>query len=158
MVGLNLDSINLLLRRNTMIGETRKLKRVVIVTAIALAMLLAGVKTVQLQAQDSKAKVTLSKKQLKDLIANANTPADHERIAQYYDAEAARYEADAKEHEDEASYYAGHQHPIVTGHSPNNYDHYMVSHCPQIATKLKEAAQEARDLAGGHREMAKVAK
>ncbi len=95
---------------------------------------------------------------MKDLIANANTPADHERIAQYYDAEAARYEADAKEHKDEASYYAGHQHPIATGHSPNNYDHYMVSHCPQIAAKLKEAAQEARDLAAGHREMAKEAK
>ena len=75
----------------------------------------------------------------------------------YYDAEAARYEADAKEHEDEASYYAGHQHPIATGHSPNNYDHYMVSHCPQIAAKLKEAAQESRALAAGHREMAKAA-
>ncbi len=40
-----------------MIGERRKLKRVVIVTAIALAMLIAGAKTVQLQAQDSKASV-----------------------------------------------------------------------------------------------------
>jgi len=140
-----------------MIRETKKLKRVVIVTAIALAMLIAGVKTAQLQAQDSKASMTLSKKQLKDLIAKANTPADHEVIAQYYDAEAARYEADAKEHEDEASYYAGHQHPIATGHSPNNYDHYMVSHCPAIAAKLKEAAQESRALAAGHREMAKAA-
>jgi len=142
-----------------MIGERRKLKRVVIVTAIALAMLIAGVKTVQLQAQDSNAKVTLSKKQLKDLIANANTPADHERIAQYYDTEATRYEADAKEHEDEPGYYAGGQHPTpAVGKSANYYSINMVSHCPQIATKLKEAAQEARDLVAGHREMAKEAK
>jgi hypothetical protein len=140
-----------------MFEETRKPRRVVIVTAIALAMLIAGVNTVPLRAQDSKANVTLSKKQLKDLIANANTPADHERIAQYYDAEAARYEADATEHKAEGSYYAGHQHPIPTGHSPNNYPNYMLSHCPQIATKLKEAAQEARALAAGHREMAKAA-
>ena len=142
-----------------MIGEIRNLKRVVIVTAIALATLIAGVKTVQLQAQDSKAKVTLSKKQLKDLIANAKTQTDHERIAQYYDAEAARYEADAKEHEDEGTYYAGAPHPTPSvGKSPNYYSHNMVSHCPQIATKLNEAAQEARDLAAGHREMAKEAK
>lgn len=140
-----------------MFGEARKPKRVVIVTAIALAMLIAGAKTVQLQAQDSKANATLSKKQLKDLIANANTPADHERIAQYYDAEGARYEADAKQHADEATYYAGHQHPTAEGHSPNNYSQYMLSHCPQIAAKLKEAAQEARALAAGHREMAKAA-
>ena len=99
----------------------------------------------------------MSSKVTGDAQPNANTPADHERIAQYYDAEAARYEADAKEHEDEAGYYAGHQHPIATGHSPNNYDHYMVSHCPQIAAKLKEAAQESRALAAGHREMAKAA-
>ena len=141
-----------------MLGETKKPRRVAIVTAIALAMLIAGVNTVPLRAQDSKANVTLSKKQLKDLIANANTPADHERIAQYYDAEAARYEADAKQHEDEASYYAGHQHPAAEGHSPNNYPQYMLSHCPQIAAKLKEAAQESRALAAGHREMAKEAK
>jgi hypothetical protein len=140
-----------------MIEETGKLKRVVIVTAVALGMLFAGVETVPMQAQDSKANVTLSKKQLKGLIANANTPADHERIAKYYDAEAARYEADSKQHEDEASYYAGHQHPTAEGHSPNNYPQYMLNHCPQIAAKLKEAAQEARALAAGHREMAKTA-
>jgi hypothetical protein len=42
----------------------------VILTAIALAMSIARVKTVQLQAQDSKAKVTLSK--------NAKQPAGRE--------------------------------------------------------------------------------
>lgn len=97
---------------------------------------------------------TISKSELRDLIANAKTPADHERIAQYFDAEAAKYEADAKKHEEEASYYAAHPTNPANGQG-RVYSTEMQSHCSDLGAKLKEAAQEARMIAAGHREMAK---
>ncbi len=83
-----------------MIGEIRNLKRVVIVTAIALAMLIAGVKTVQLQAQDSKTKVMLSHKEVVDLIKNAKEPGNHQKLAAYYRAKADEAKATVAEHKE----------------------------------------------------------
>jgi hypothetical protein len=47
----------------------------------------------------------LSKSELKSLIATAETKAEHERIAKYFNAEAARYEAEAAEHGQLAQVY-----------------------------------------------------
>jgi len=47
----------------------------------------------------------LTKTELKRLITNAQSKTDHERIAQYFEAEAASYEADAKDHADLAQFY-----------------------------------------------------
>ena len=99
----------------------------------------------------------LSKTELRHLIENAKTPADHEQIAQYFDAEAAKYEADARKHEEEATYYQSHTQPAI-GKNQGFYSTEMKSHCPNMASKLKEAAQEARMIAAGHREMAKEVK
>jgi hypothetical protein len=122
------------------------------VFAVATAMLTAVV-SAPAGAKDK----TLSQSELRSLVANAKTAADHERIAQYFDAEATKYEADAKKHEEEASYYAVHPTPAI-GKLQNLYSQNMQSHCPNLAAKLKEAAQEARLIAAGHREMAKEAK
>ncbi len=129
--------------------KTRTLRLVVF--AVATAMLTAVV-SVPAGAEDKP----MSKSELKDLIANAKTPAAHERIAQYFDAEATRYEADAKEHEEEASDYAAHPSNPANG-KDTVYSTDMQSHCSNLGAKLKEAAQEARMLAAGHREMAKQA-
>lgn len=99
---------------------------------------------------------TLTKTELRNLIENAKTPADHEQIAQYFDAEAAKYEAEAKKHQEEATYYAAQPTP-ANGRNKGFYSQEMQSHCPNMASKLKEAAQEARMIAAGHREMAKEA-
>src|ERR1017187_877489 len=48
------------------------------------------------------AKEHLSKHQLNTLIATAKTPADHQRIAQFYQAQAQDYLAQSKEHAREA--------------------------------------------------------
>ena len=100
---------------------------------------------------------TMSKSELRTLIVNAKTPADHERIAQYFDAQAVKYEAEAKQHEEEATYYASHVQP-ANGKNQGFYSREMQDHCPKMAAKLKEAAQEARMMAAGHRELAKEAK
>jgi hypothetical protein len=83
-----------------MIGVKNNVKRVVIVTAVALAMLIAGVKTVQLHAQDSKTKVMLSHKEVRDLIKNAKEPEDHLKLAAYYRAKADEAKATVAEHKE----------------------------------------------------------
>ena len=47
----------------------------------------------------------LSKSELKNLIANTKTAADHERLAAHFDAKAAQLEADAKDHDELAEDY-----------------------------------------------------
>lgn len=96
---------------------------------------------------------TLSKAELKKLIAVANTPAEHERLAKHYDAKAAELEADAKEHDELALEYRK---------NPQGHDlkHPMsgttAAHCEHYAKEARAAAQTARKLAADHREMAKT--
>src|SRR5579884_1700248 len=130
--------------------NTRTLRLTVF--AVATAML-AAVVSAPAGAKDK----TLSQSELRNLVTNAKTPADHERIAQYFDAEATKYEADAKKHEEEATYYAGHTQPVI-GKNQGFYSREMQDHCPKMSAKLKEAAQEAHMMAAGHRELAKQAK
>ena len=129
--------------------STRALRLAVFAAAMAMLPSLVSVPA------DAKDK-TLSKSELKHLIANAETKADHERIAQYFDAEATKYEADAKEHEEEAKDYAAHPSNPANG-KDTVYSTDMQNHCSGIEVKLNEAAQEARALATGHREMAEKA-
>ena len=97
---------------------------------------------------------TLSKAELKKLIATASTPQDHERIAKHFDAKAAQLEAEAKEHEELAAEYT--RNPTV-----HEQKHPMggqtAGHCKLFAEKCREAAKEARQLAADHRQMAKAA-
>ena len=94
----------------------------------------------------------LTKAELKHLIANAETKADHERIAQYFDAEAARYEAEAKDHGELAPFYQKSPDPALSKHpaSPRAFEH-----CDSLSKSLQKSAEEARQLAAGHRDMAK---
>jgi hypothetical protein len=96
----------------------------------------------------------LSKTELKKLIATANTPQDHQRIARHFDAKAGQLEAEAKDHEELAAEYrrtpAGHEqkHPMSG---------LTAAHCEYFAGEMRRAAHEARKLAADHREMAKPA-
>jgi hypothetical protein len=97
----------------------------------------------------------LGKAELKKLVATASTPQDHERIAKHFDAKAAQYEADAKDHEELAAEYAT---------SPNGHEqkHPMsgltAEHCRYFAKEARRAAEEARKVAADHRAMAKPTK
>jgi hypothetical protein len=96
----------------------------------------------------------VSRKELKNLIAHAETKADHERIAQYFDAEAAKYEEQAKQHADLAQSYK------QTDPGSTKYPGSMQTfdHCDDLSKSLQKAAKDARELAAEHREMAKAAK
>ena len=77
------------------------------VFAIAVGMLAAV--SVPAGAKDKP----LSKTELKSLVANAETKADHERIAQYFDAEAVRYDAESKDHGELAPFYQRNPDPTI---------------------------------------------
>lgn len=122
--------------------------RAAILTAVAV---LAVFVSVPAGAKDK----TLSQKELKNLVANAETKADHERIAQYFDAEAAKYGAESKDHGELAPFYQRNPDPTISKHpgSPRSFQH-----CDSLSKSLQQAAEDARALAAEHREMAKEAK
>jgi hypothetical protein len=81
-------------------------------------------------------------------IAAAKTPADHEAIAQAYDAEAAAADAKSKAHEGMArTYRAG-------GGAPKASSAAMTGHCDRLMKSYSSAAAEYRALAAEHRKLA----
>jgi hypothetical protein len=94
----------------------------------------------------------LSKKQLAALVASANTPAEHERIALYYRAEYERLSAEADQNATMASKFLGNP-------AANNEKSVRgtVGHCISIEHNLRAKSRKARALAEEHRRMAQAA-
>jgi len=93
-----------------------------------------------------------SSTEVRDLIANAKTPADHRKLARHYTAEAARYEADAADHVAEAKAYRSA--PTASeSKRPGGPD--TATHCDRLADAARNAATAARELARDHEQMAK---
>lgn len=84
-------------------------------------------------------------------VAAASTPAEHEAIAQAYDAKASAAEREANEHRAMARTYK-------TGGAPKVHSPVMVKHCERLATSYQSAAAEYRALAAEHRKLAAAAK
>lgn len=94
----------------------------------------------------------LSKNELRSLIATATTPEQHMRLAQYYEAKAQRYLAQAHEHQEMAEQFK--KNPIT-----NNSKHVFgtVNHCEYYGQLFKQDAVEMQELAHAQEQMAKVA-
>jgi hypothetical protein len=93
----------------------------------------------------------------------ASTPADHSRIADYFDAKAANFEKDAAEHGRLANLYE--RRPAYGNATPpRDYDPRatagpsMAAHCKRVQASLSDAAREARALAQAHRALAAPAR
>ncbi len=99
----------------------------------------------------------LTKAELKSLITKAQTKADHERIAQYFEAEAASYEVEAKDHADLAQFYKKKEieDPGLSKHPASLR---AFEHCDALFRSLQKAAEQARNLAAEHRGMAHEAR
>ncbi len=124
--------------------------RMAFLTAV-MAMLM-GIVSLPASADDSK---ILKKDELKNLIANAKTAQDHQRIADHYTAKSEQFEAEATEHAEEAAKYKANpnMHEMKHPGSPQT-----ASHCESMARSLRDAAKQARQLAEDHQAMAKSAK
>jgi len=94
----------------------------------------------------------LSKQQLQSLIATAKTPAQHERIAQYYEAKAQSDLAQSKEHAQMAAEFKANN---VT--SSAKFANGTVNHCEYLAESFKKDAAKMEALAAQHEQMAERA-
>lgn len=95
----------------------------------------------------------LSKSQLSALTAAAKTPAEHERIAEYYRAQAARYLAQSQYHAQMAVEFR--QNPLTNS---AKFERQTVSHCAYLAESLKQQSTKAEELAQQHEQMAAAAR
>ena len=102
-------------------------------------------------ASTAKSSDLLTSKQVKALIATANTPADHMKLQKHFLAVAAKYEADAIAHAAEGQAYR--KNPSFM-ESKNPAGPGTAAHCDRFAQLDREAAKEARQLASAHEHMA----
>ena len=78
------------------------------------------------------------------LIETAQTPEDHIKIAEFYEAQAVKMQEKAKKHSEMASAYKSRSKPWPG----------MVEHCTELANESKEQADEYNKMAAEHRKMA----
>ncbi len=82
-------------------------------------------------------------------VANAKTKADHEAIAEVYEQEASRLQDLAQKHVRMAKTYREHRHKSILTTS---------RHCERLANSYEIAAEDNKELALLHRQMADMAK
>ncbi|HEX9198441.1 MAG TPA: hypothetical protein VF865_02705 [Acidobacteriaceae bacterium] len=91
----------------------------------------------------------LGKRQLNKLIAAAKTPAEHQRIAKFYQSQAQDYLAQSKEHAQEAE--QARNNPMRNN---NKSAFSTVNHCEHFARKFSDLAAKSQELAKQHEQMA----
>jgi hypothetical protein len=89
----------------------------------------------------------LGGKELRALLANAQTSADHVRLQKHFLAVAAKSDAKETEHSAMA------ENRNLGSHFPGTVS-WRARHCDRIARSGREAAKEARSLASEHEHMA----
>ena len=116
--------------------------------AVARLLFMAGLGlmlAIALSGCAKSEKPTSTKADLKYLVAHAKTANDHQRVAAYWRAEAERYEADAKQHEELAASYKS------SGSFESN------DHCEVLVLANRNAVAQARTLAASHEQLAGLA-
>ena len=120
---------------------------------VVLAVMGLAASPPALAAQKSSDRLT--NKQVKELVANAKTPADHVKLQKHFLAVAAEYDAKATEHAAEAQAYR--KNPTFM-ESKNPSGPSTVAHCERFAELDREAAKEAQALASANQHMAEASK
>jgi hypothetical protein len=115
---------------------------------IAVLSLATFAHAAKLESNDTK----LTKKQLSALIASARTPAEHERIAAYYNAKAQDLLAESAMHQKMSEQFKANP---VTNSAKQQIG--TVNHCQYIATSLRNRAVQLQGLALEHEKMAEQA-
>jgi len=83
--------------------------------------------------------------------AMAHTQADHEALAKRFDEEAAKLDKQAGEHERLAKQYRS-----GVGAGPKSDGGSLATHCDNLVKNLKASADDAREMARMHRDIAKT--
>ena len=120
--------------------------------AIAPSMVLAALFVVSAgQAPAAEPMGELKSKEVRALVANAKTPADHMKLAHHYAAMAAKHDAEAQEHEALAAEYTKNARLGTSKHpmAPNTAEH-----CRFYAEHCRNAEREMWAMSAAHEEMA----
>ena len=124
-----------------------------VIGALAVMGLVASMPL--LAAQKLTSSDLLTNKQVKELVTNAKTPADHVKLQKHFLALAAKYDAESASHADLAQAY--HKNPTGLGSHPGS-GVIMADHCDRLSASMRQAASDARALASEHGEMATASK
>lgn len=117
--------------------------------AVAVAIVGGSEQSGQARVDPAAKGEDLSKDQLNALIASAKTPAEHERIAKYYQSQAQHYLALQKEHETMlAGYKSG------PGLANNKNQASTTNHCSYLVQEFSALAAKSNELAESHERMA----
>lgn len=122
--------------------------------SILSVLSLAFVMTFATLAQTASAKQApekLGKGQLTTLIAAAKTPADHQRIAEFYKSQTQDYLAQAKEHTAMVAAYKANSNINEKNKAAT------IGHCEYFASKFTDLAAKSQELAKMHEQMARDA-
>ncbi len=119
---------------------------------VVLAVCLLGIaSSSSLSSQPTNPQSRMSKKELKWLIQNAKTTADHQKLAAYYRSQAEHLMKESRKHQELAEAYANR-----TIFEPKTGDPGgLLAHCREFAALEAKAAKEAQQMAAIHEEMAK---
>ena len=116
------------------------------VLSLALVMTVAAFGQAAPQPKPEK----LTKHQLNTLIATAKAPAEHLRIAKFYELTAQDYKAQAQEHEEMIAAYKANS-SLSTEKNRSS----TIGHCEYFVKTFKEMAIKSQELARLHDQMAK---
>ena len=89
-------------------------------------------------------------KNLKQMITEAKTPADHQAVVGMYRAEGTRLQKEANHHTELAQWWT----KLAGGEAFGSARYQQAEHCRRYADLLEQAAKEAHALANGHERMA----
>jgi hypothetical protein len=126
------------------------MRRFTSILALCIALIVVAPGRGQTASQPKTPKI--SDQQLLTLIATAKTPAEHQRLADYYKAQANSYLAQSKQHEAQAEAYK--KNPMT---SSSKFEKGTVDHCDYVAKSFKDDAAKVQELADMHEQMAKDA-
>lgn len=97
---------------------------------------------------------TMTAKEAKALIATAKTAKEHLKLAQYFNQQGERYEAEARDHDEMIQAYR--KNPTSRAEkTPGGVG--TIEHCQFFAKSNREMAKALREMAAAHEEMAKEA-
>ena len=117
----------------------KKKRLTLLLLAVGLLLAAAALPTTKAVAQQSTA---VTDDNLNEMIKSAKTPADHEAIAVYYDAEATENEKKVRLHTTNVNMYSKLS---------------FLPHCKALVKAFQDAADQDKALAAAHRAMAKAA-
>ena len=124
------------------------MKRIFAISSLIAVLFVATLGFAETQSKSEK----LSKEQLNSLISAAKTAAQHQRIADYYQARAQDYLAQAKEHEGMVAAYTAN-----SSMSTDKNRASTIGHCEYFVKTFNDMAVKSQELVKLHEQMAKDA-